>query len=296
MNILDQGKSISVNFTWTGDPSTVKAFPYVKTDPSRMPVQLWNVSTLDFSGSWSMLVQGTENASPYEQAAAFDSIALKANVAIDMFLSDNITNSTGIGPPIEIMVWLWYVPAILPLGYTESTPQIDTVEVAGTNFSLYHGWNLQGQHVFSWLASQNLTSTNADYSPLLKYIWNKGLLSGALYLGQLEFGTEVMHAGAPTTFSASNYTLQIFRQGDADDPNKPVPTSTISSTRSTSTPTSSVPASTSSPSPAATTSKSSAVEHSVPVMTTFQYIASYLGATAAILLLPGAWHYIRIDI
>lgn len=231
ISIYDQGTSFSVAFKWTGDASTVKAFPYVKVDPDRMPVQLWNASTLQFSGDWSMMVDGTENQSPQDQAVAYDNIALKANVAIDMFLSDDLINSTGLGCPIEIMIWLWYVPAILPLGHAESTPEIDTVEAGGTNFSLYHGWNAQGQHVFSWLAHQNLTSTNDDFSPLLRYIWKKGLLSGALYLGQLEFGTEVMHAGLGTTFTASNYSLQLYREGDKDDPD-PKTTSTISTTSS----------------------------------------------------------------
>lgn len=185
-----------------------------------------------------MLVEGTEDQSPQDQAVAYDNIALKANAAIDMFLSDDAANSTGLGCPIEIMIWLWYVPAILPLGHAESTPEIDTVEVAGTNFSLYHGWNAQGQHVFSWLAQHNLTSTDADYSPLLRYIWKKGLLSGALYLGQLEFGTEVMHAGLTTTFEASKYSLELYREGDKDDPN-PKTTSTTSSMTSSTTSTSS---------------------------------------------------------
>jgi len=298
MNILDQGTSFSVNFKWTGDASTVKAFPYIKVDPSRMPVQLWNVSTLDFSGKWSMLVQGTENASSHDQAVAYDNIGLKANVAIDMFLSDNITNSTGLGSPVEVMIWLWYVPAILPLGHSESTPDIDTVAIAGTNFSLYHGWNAQGQDVFSWLPHQNLTSTNADYSPLLKYIWNKGLLSGALYLGQLEFGTEVMHAGLSTTFSASDYSLQLYRQGDADDPNKPTPTSASSTaTQTASSRASSAMATTTGSSssvisrPAATGAANASLQ---PLATLYQHAILFLGLWPSIVLSWGWWH--RMDV
>lgn len=228
MSILDQGKSFSVTYQWRGPADTVKAFPYMKLDPSRLPVQLWNASTLQFSANWSMLVEGYgEDAQ--SQTDAYDATALKANAAIDMFLSDNITNSTGLGPPIEIMIWLWYPPTMLPLGSTESTPQIDIVEVSGMNFSLYHGWNAQGQHVFSWLAHQNMTSANDDFSPLLSYIWKKGLLSGALYLGQMEFGTEVMHAGETTTFATDNYELTLYREGDKDNPN-PKTTSTTSAT------------------------------------------------------------------
>ena len=218
MRISDDDKSFSVTYKWEGDASTVKGFPYMKLWPSRLPVQLWNISALEFSAQWRIYVQGTQDQSPEEQAIAFDMTALRANAAVDMFLSDDITNSTGLGSPIEIMIWPWYTPTVLPLGHAESTPDVDTVEIDGTDYSLYHGWNLQGQHVFSWLAHQNITSTEADYAPLLKYIVDKGLLSGALYVGQLEFGTEVMHAGEETVFEASNYTLKVIRDGDPDAP------------------------------------------------------------------------------
>jgi Glycosyl hydrolase family 12 len=235
LQVGDGGKKFAVTYKWEGDASTVKGFPYMKAWPSGLPVQLWNISVLEFSAKWRIYVEGTENDSPKDQVAAYDSVALKTNVAVDMFLSDDITNSTGLGPPIEIMIWPWLTtnPPILPLGYAESTPENDTVKIDGTNYSLYHGWNQQGQHVFSWLAQENVTSTKADYAPLLKYIVDKGLLSGALYLGQLEFGTEVMHAGETTTFEASDYTLRIIRQGDPDDPH----TSTSTVTSSTAAPT-----------------------------------------------------------
>ncbi|RVX69920.1 hypothetical protein B0A52_05755 [Exophiala mesophila] len=230
--------SFSVKYQWTGDASTVKGFPYVKVHPSRLPVQLWNVSSLDFSAQFRTYVRGTENWSSQEQAIAYDNTGLRANVAVDMFLSDNAENSTGLGPPIEIMIWQWYTPTVLPLGHSESTPEQDTVEAGGTNYSLYHGWNAQGQHVFSWLPHQNLSSVDVDYFPLLEHIWRNGLLSGALYLGQLEFGTEVMFAGEETIFEANNYTLKITREGDPDAPVRQTTTSTSSTMVTTATSTS----------------------------------------------------------
>lgn len=218
-----------------------------------------------------MLVAGTEHQTSREQAVAYDNVGLKANAAIDMFLSDDAANSTGLGPPVEIMIWLWYVPDILPLGHSESTPQNDTVEVDGTNFSLYHGWNAQGQHVFSWLPVRNLTSSDADYSPLLKHIWKKGLLSGSLYLGQLEFGAEVMHAGLTTTFRASDYSLQLYRQGDKDDPN-PKPTSTSSAT---STRTSAAATQTDVPAAETTSATSDAFSLSLPSLSLYQTLSCF---------------------
>lgn len=236
LTIGDDGSSFSVKYQWTGDASTVKGFPYMKVHPTRLPVQLWNISSLEFAAQFRTYVSGTEDWSEDDKAVAYDNTGLRVNVAVDMFLSDNAENSTGLGPPIEIMIWQWFTPTVLPLGHSESTPEQDTVEVGGTNYSLYHGWNAQGQHVFSWLPHQNLTSADVDYYPLLAHIWQKGLLSGALYVGQLEFGTEVMHAGEETIFDARNYTLKIAREGDPDAPIRPKTTSTSST--ATATPTS----------------------------------------------------------
>jgi hypothetical protein len=197
----------------------------MKAWPSNLPTQLWNVSSLPFAAKWRTYVDGTQDSSPEEQAVAYDNAALRVNVAVDMFLSDDATNSTGLGPPIEIMIWPWYTPNVLPLGHAESTPDVDTVEISGTNYSLYHGYNIQGQQVYSWLAHQNVTEIDTDYAPLLKYIMNKGYLGGGLYLGQLEFGTEAMNANLQCTFEASDYTLRIIRQGDPDDPNTTTSTS-----------------------------------------------------------------------
>lgn len=251
----------------------------MKLWPDRLPVQLWNISSLVFSAQWRIYVEGTQDDSPEDQAIAYDNTGLRTNAAIDMFLSDDITNSTGLGSPIEIMIWPWYTPTVLPLGHAESTPDIDVVEIDGMDYRLYHGYNIQGQHVFSWLADQNVTSTNADYAPLLKYIVDKELLSGALYVGQLEFGTEVMHAGMETVFEARNYTLKVVRDGDPDAP-KP----TNSSSNSTAGPTSSsTPASQTSDSAAGSSSTSNAA--SSILMFHEQGVFASIGAWVAISLL-----------
>jgi hypothetical protein len=217
LDVHNGGTSWSVTYLWRGHGDRVKSYPHMKAHPARLPVQLWNVSRLDFAADWAIDVPSAGETEPAAMPAVYDSIALRANVAVDMFLSDDAANATGFRPPIEVMIWPWHSPSVKPLGHSESRPDIDKVEIDGVDFSLYHGWNDRGQHVFSWLAERNLTSTNADYGPLLKYIWQNGLLSGALYIGQLEFGTEIMYAGEEVVFSAQNYNLQIIRQGDPDD-------------------------------------------------------------------------------
>jgi hypothetical protein len=240
---------------------------------SRLPVQLWNVSRLDFAADWSINVGDSAGMEPAALAIAYDNIHLRANVAVDMFLSDRIDNSTGLGAPIEIMIWPWHIPSIKPLGHSESRPDIDKVEIDGVDFSLYHGWNDRGQHVFSWLAERNLTSTNADYGPLLKYIWETKMLPGDLWLGQLEFGTEIMFAQEEVVFEAQNYNLQIIRQGDPDDDR-----TTSSSAAASATPTSTTSrtgvASISASATAAATSTAAAVSHlqAVPESALFGFI------------------------
>ena len=258
MSVDNGGESWSVEYQWTGNPELVKGFPRMKLQPSTLPVLFWNISALNFKAEWEIYVEGTENSSTEEQNKAYVDTYLRQNAALDAFLSDDAWNSTQVGPPIEIMIWFWYHPLMIPLGYTESTPAVDTVEVDGVNFQLYHGFNQQGQHVFSWLAERNMTSTDADYSPLFKYIWQKGLLSGALWLGQLEFGFEVMHAGEKSVSAVKpGYELRLIRDGDPDDPNLKNTTSTTSTSSRptpTATATSSAPA-------AATTSSSASRQH-----------------------------------
>lgn len=264
LHVVDGGESWSVEYQWTGNPDLVKGFPRMKAHPSNLPVIFSNISALEFKADWSIYVKGTENSSAEEQAQAFDETYVRQNAAMDVFLSDDAWNSTQVGPPIEIMVWFWRTPSIIPLGYTESTPALNTVEVDGMNFSLYHGFNAQGQHVFSWLSERNMTSTDADYSPLLKYIWQKGLLSGALWLGQLEFGFEVMHAGEPTVSEVQpGYNLKIIRDGDPDDPAKSTSTTSSSTTTSAIPTFTSAAATTTSAETVATTSSSES--HSVRV-------------------------------
>ncbi|KAF4779762.1 endoglucanase [Colletotrichum scovillei] len=261
MAVHDNGRSFSVSYKWTGDASLVKGYPYMKAHPTRLPVQLWNVTQLQVTGNWQTYVAGKEKASAEQQAQAFDDVSLYANVAVDMFLSDNKENSTMVGAPIEIMIWPWWTPTVKPLGWAESTPDKDTVTIDGTPFSLYHGWNDGGQHVFSWLARTNLTKTDADYGPLLSYIWKKGMLSGAMWLGQLELGTEIKHAAGDMHFEASNYTLKVVRQGDPED--KATSTSTTQSstsqtatTKTTMTTAAAEAATTSAPSPTSTNAAS----------------------------------------
>lgn len=189
----------------------------MKAYPSNLPVPLQNISHLNLKATWSTLIDGTQNANASEQALQLHLNAVRSNVAVDMFLSLNATNSTETNPPIEVMIWPWYSPWVKPLGWQYNDPTAHVVMVDGMNFSLYDGYNDGGQHVFSWLAHQNLTSTDADYAPLMKYLWQQNLLPGDLWMGQLAFGTEVLHSADVTIFSLDDYDMELIRQGDQND-------------------------------------------------------------------------------
>jgi hypothetical protein len=76
---------------------------------------------------------------------------------------------------------------------------------------LFHGNNTQNQTVFSWLPETNLTTVDADYSPLIHYLWQFGFVPKDIYLGTLQFGTEQFHATNEVLFRAANYSLGLSR-------------------------------------------------------------------------------------
>jgi hypothetical protein len=102
MDVLDGGESWSVTSKWTGNPETVKGFPRMKVHPSNLPVRFENISNIDFRAEFETYVPGVSSE---DQAAKMDEIYVRSNAAMDAFLSDNSTNSTLVGPPIEVMVW-----------------------------------------------------------------------------------------------------------------------------------------------------------------------------------------------
>lgn len=98
---------------------------------------------------------------------------------------------------------LQILPVCLP-----STPTILTL-LSGMNSFLFQGNNTQNQTVYSWLPETNLTTIDADYSPLVHYLWQNSFMPKDLYLGTLQFGTESFHATNEVLFRAGNYTFNL---------------------------------------------------------------------------------------
>jgi xyloglucan-specific endo-beta-1,4-glucanase len=74
------------------------------------------------------------------------------------------------------------------------------------------GANTNGQFVYSWLASGDLSSFSGDISPLLHYLWRHSYISKSTYLGIVQFGSEAFHATSNVTFMATDFSIGI-KQG-----------------------------------------------------------------------------------
>lgn len=79
------------------------------------------------------------------------------------------------------------------------------------NSTLSHGLNGVNQSVYSWLPSSNLTSIDADVSPLIHYLWRKEYIPNSTYLGLVQWGSEAVHSaqGHNVTFLAESISIAV---------------------------------------------------------------------------------------
>jgi xyloglucan-specific endo-beta-1,4-glucanase len=193
----------SATWKWTKNQDNVHAFPNVKLASTQLPIQLLNLTSLNFAVDWSM--------APSDGSSSLSAIGASADVVIDMFLDPSrITASSTTKPKYEVMVWMGQYGYANAIGanLTKTPP---TYKLNGTTFSLYTGPNGNGQTVFSWLAASNITNFNFDITPLFDYLTSHNLLPSTTYLGSVQFGTEAFHATSNVTFSASNFNLKVVK-------------------------------------------------------------------------------------
>jgi xyloglucan-specific endo-beta-1,4-glucanase len=65
--------------------------------------------------------------------------------------------------------------------------------------------------VFSWVAGSNRTDFEGDISPLLHYLWRRGLILATNYIGVIQFGTEQKHATSNVTFSVDSFAIDATK-------------------------------------------------------------------------------------
>lgn len=54
------------------------------------------------------------------------------------------------------------------------------------------------------------TKFDEDITPLLQYLWRNQLVSADARLGLIEFGSEAYHSGNNVTFSAGDFSLDVW--------------------------------------------------------------------------------------
>ena len=127
-------------------------------------------------------------------------------------------------PNYEIMIWFLQTQPISPVG-TKSSHEFP---IANTTFTLWTGESPQGGTTFSWLAPADtlLEYMDADYSPLLHYLWQENMLPSSVYLGSLQFGSETFYSGGlNVTFEASGYDFEVLKTGPQPLPPLQIPKS-----------------------------------------------------------------------
>ncbi|PVH71425.1 glycoside hydrolase family 12 protein [Cadophora sp. DSE1049] len=202
ITIANDETILNATWKWSENPDSVHSFPNIKLNSALLPRQLSNLSSLHITASWTMASASSSKSLEEVDAAS--------NVIIDMFLDPSpiSANSTTL-PKYEVMIWLAEFGGKRPIGFSSSIKNPPKYRLKNTSFTLYSGSNTNGQYVYGWLASTNITDFNEDISPLLHYLWRHKLIDDANYLGIVQFGTETFHASSDVVFSAYDYNLSI---------------------------------------------------------------------------------------
>ncbi|KAH7333128.1 concanavalin A-like lectin/glucanase domain-containing protein [Rhexocercosporidium sp. MPI-PUGE-AT-0058] len=202
VKVANDDTVFNATWKWSDNADSVHSFPNIKLNSADLPLQLSNLSSLNITASWSMTAAS--------QSKTLDEIDTAANVIIDMFLDPSpvSANSTTL-PKYEIMIWLAEFGGKRPIGFSSSIKKPPHYSLNSTDFTLYSGPNSNGQFVYSWLGSTNITDFDEDISPLLHYLWRHKLIDDSNYLGVVQFGTETFHASSNVVFSAHDYNLSI---------------------------------------------------------------------------------------
>ncbi|KIM49677.1 glycoside hydrolase family 12 protein, partial [Hebeloma cylindrosporum] len=116
---------------------------------------------------------------------AFASCDLVADVSFDLWLS-NMANTAGAtsSSTFEIMIWLSARGGAGPIGY-----QVDSKTINGVTWGVFKG-TVSNWTVFSFVASDEITSFKQDLKPFFTYLINKQNVPSSHYLVQAQAGTE----------------------------------------------------------------------------------------------------------
>lgn len=131
--VNDGGRSWNVTYKWTNNYFTVHGFPHMRYESGVLPLQLNNISSLNLKATWNTVPVSAIDTNASYQAMLMDYDRVSANVALDMFADPFIAESQQRRPRIEIMIWLWNTPGLVPVGGKTSLLRDHNYTVAGKN-------------------------------------------------------------------------------------------------------------------------------------------------------------------
>ncbi|KAI1621757.1 concanavalin A-like lectin/glucanase domain-containing protein [Exophiala viscosa] len=209
ITVDNNGTSFDATWKWANNSADVHAYPHITLESSIFPLPISQLSTLEFAADFGVNITSAYNKTAAQRLQAFITDDVQYDVTLDMFLDANETAATSDLPTYEVMIWLSYSYDVYPVGIDTSSPDKYQYIIDGTRFFLFNGNNTQNQTVYSWLPETNLTSVDADYSPLIHYLWQNDFMPKDVYLGTLQFGTEQFHATEEVLFRAGNYSFNL---------------------------------------------------------------------------------------
>ncbi|KAK3334673.1 concanavalin A-like lectin/glucanase domain-containing protein [Neurospora tetraspora] len=211
ISVQDSPPAFAATWSWSSNPGMVHSYPHVKLMAPGLPTPLSNISALVLSAQWSMGPGPTPRPALVVDHDGLANHGTSANVAFDLFLDRNVANARSEQTAeTEVMIWVGRFGYAEPLGFDANMEKTCFTQTVGdAEFVLYQGQNERGTDVLSWVATANHTNFAAEVSPLLQFLWRKGLVSAGSHLGLVEFGSEAYHSDGIVTFAASEFDMHL---------------------------------------------------------------------------------------
>lgn len=133
---------------WPTDPDTVHSYPHVTFTSNDLPAPVQNLTSIRLAAEWAMSAGTVTKARVQSSANGVDTSGLNdvgavANVAFDMFLDPDETNSTSATAAMyEMMIWIGKVGDPYPLGYDEKNATCYTQQLGSYNLWVFLFLNL----------------------------------------------------------------------------------------------------------------------------------------------------------
>ncbi|KAI0485696.1 family 12 glycosyl hydrolase [Xylaria cf. heliscus] len=172
----------STSWTWSGGQYNVKSYANAVVQTSAKKISA--ISTMPTT--WKYSYTGSN---------------MVANVAYDLFTSSSASGSS----EYEVMVWLAALGGAGPI--SSSGSPVATPTIAGVSWKLYDGWN-GNMHVFSFVASSQVTSFSGDLKAFLSYLTSNQGMSTSQYVTSIGAGTEPF-VGSNAVLTTTAYSITV---------------------------------------------------------------------------------------